>query len=77
MDDYPKYRSHFIPRTKDGWTALIAFVALFALAMPPVTHTVLDRLYPTILGMPFLYAVLLFIYIALICVLIWAYRRGV
>ena len=77
MEDYPKYRSHLIPRTRDGWIALIVFVALFALAMPPMTHTVLDRLYPTILGMPFLYATLLFVYIALICVLIWAYRRKV
>ncbi|HKJ03136.1 MAG TPA: hypothetical protein VJ997_11795 [Longimicrobiales bacterium] len=77
MEDYPKYRSHYVPRTRDGWIALIAFVVLFALAMPPITHTVLDRLYPTILGMPFLYATLLFIYVALIGVLIWAYRRGV
>ncbi len=37
----------------------------------------LDRIYPTILGMPFLYAVLLFVYVALIGVLIWALRRGV
>jgi hypothetical protein len=77
MDDYPRYRSHWIPRTRDGRIATVAFLVLFALAMPPFTHRVLDRIYPTILGMPFLYAVLLFIYIALIGVLIWALRRGV
>ena len=77
MDDYPNYRSHLIPRTRDGWTSVIAFFALLALAMPPVTHTVLNRVHPTILGLPFLYAVLLFIYVALIAVLIRAYRRGV
>lgn len=77
MDDYPKYRSHLVPRTRDGWIALVAFLALFALAMPPVTHRFLDRIYPTVLGMPFLYAALLFVYVALIGVLVWAYRRGV
>jgi uncharacterized membrane protein len=77
MADYPKYRSHFVPRTRDGWIATVAFLILFAVAMPPVTHTLLNRIYPTILGLPFLYAVLLFVYLALIGVLIWALRRGV
>ena len=77
MADYPKYRSHFVPRTRDGWIATVAFLVLFAVAMPPVTHTLLNRIYPTILGLPFLYAVLLFVYLALIGVLVWALRRGV
>lgn len=70
-------RSHFLPRTRDGWIATIAFVVLFLLAMPPATHTVLDRIEPWVLGMPFLYAWLLFVYLGLIGVLIWALRRGV
>lgn len=77
MDDYPKYRSHLVPRTRDGWTAVVAFLALLALAMPPVTHRFLNRLEPVILGLPFLYLVLLVIYVALVGVLIWTYRRGV
>jgi len=77
MADYPKYRSHCVPRTRDGRIATVAFLVLFALAMPPVTHTLLNRVYPTILGLPFLYAVLLFVYLALIGVLVWALRRGV
>ena len=77
MDDYPKYRSHLLPRSRDGGVALVAVLALLALAMPPVTHTFLNRLEPVILGMPFLYAVLLAVYCALIGVLIWTYRRGV
>lgn len=77
MDDYPKYRSHLVPRTRDGWTAVVAFLALLALAMPPVTHRFLNRLEPVILGLPFLYLVLLLIYVALVGVLVWTYRRGV
>jgi hypothetical protein len=77
MDNRPKYRSHLLPRTRDGWIAVVAFLGLLALAMPPVTHRFLNRTTPVILGLPFLYAVLLAIYIALIGVLIWAYRRGV
>ena len=77
MDNRPKYRSHLIPRTRDGWIAVLAFLGLLALAMPPVTHRLLNRVEPVILAFPFLYAVLLAIYIALIGVLIWAYRRGV
>ena len=77
MDDYPKYRSHLIPRTRDGWIAVVAFLLLLGVAMPPVTHTLLDRVEPVILGMPFLYAVLTVVYFALIGVLVWTYRRGV
>lgn len=68
--------SHFRPRTREGWTACIAFVALFLLAMPPVTHTLLNRVEPWILGVPFLFAALFAVYVALIGVLVWALRRG-
>lgn len=70
-------RTHFLPRTRDGRIAVVAFLALFALAMPPVTHTVLNRTDPWIAGLPFFFIVLLAVYVALIGVLIWAYRRGV
>jgi hypothetical protein len=70
-------RSHFVPRTRDGRIATIAFLALFALAMPPVTHTVLNRIEPWVAGLPFLYASLLAVYTGLIVVLSWALRRGV
>jgi hypothetical protein len=52
-------------------------VALFLLALPPVTHTVLNRVEPSVLGVPFFFAALLAIYTALIGVLVWALRRGV
>jgi hypothetical protein len=77
MDSYPKYRSHLVPRTRDGWVGTVAFLAILALAMPPITHVLLNRLEPVILGMPFLYAVLMAVYFALVAVLIWVYRRGV
>ena len=77
MENTPKYRSHLIPRTREGWIAVVAFLGLLALAMPPVTHRLLNRIEPVILGLPFMYAWLLGVYLALIGVLIWAYRRGV
>jgi hypothetical protein len=45
--------------------------------MPPLTHTLLDRVEPWILGVPFLFAALFAVYVALIGVLLWALRRGV
>jgi hypothetical protein len=77
MQAEPKRRSHFIPRTRDGWIATGAFIGLFLLAMPPVTHLVLNRTDPWILGLPFIYVSLLIIYTLLILVLVWALRRGV
>jgi len=77
MENRPKYRSHLIPRTRDGWVAVVAFLGLLALAMPPVTHRLVNRVAPVVLGLPFLYAWLLGIHIALIVVLVWTYRKGV
>ena len=76
-DEYPNYRSHYRPRTRDGWIAVLLFIALFALTQPPFVHVVANRIAPWVLGMPFLYAYLLVLYFALIAVLIWAQRRGV
>ena len=77
MNDAPSFRSHLVPRTRDGRIATLSFLVLFLLAMPPVTHAVLDRPEIRVLGMPFLYVSLLVIYVALIAVLLWALRRGV
>ncbi len=77
MSDRPEFRSHFRPRTRDGWIATTLFAALFALCMPPVTHVLLNRTDPWLFGLPFFYAVLLIVYVALIGVLLWALRRGV
>ena len=75
--EYPVYRSHFLPRTRPGWIAVVWFVVLFSLTQPPIVHTVANRTEPWLLGLPFLYTYLLVIYFALIAVLIWAMRRGV
>ena len=73
----PSRRFRFLPRTRDGRIAAGAFLAVFLLAMPPVTHTVLNRVEPSLVGMPFLYLALFAVYVSLIGVLVWAYRRGV
>ncbi|HEY5622429.1 MAG TPA: hypothetical protein VIV14_01625 [Gammaproteobacteria bacterium] len=75
--DYPRIRSHYIPRTRNGWIAVVAFLGLFALTQPPIVNTIVNRVTPWLFGLPFLYAYLLLIYIGLIGVLIWAQRRGV
>ena len=76
MESQPTRQSHFIPRTRDGWIACISFLVIFLLAMPPVTHTFLDRTEPWILGLPVIYVTLFRVYTVLIGVLIWALRRG-
>jgi hypothetical protein len=55
--------------------AAILFLVLLALAEPPIVHGLANRVEPWILGLPFLYAYLLGVYVALIGVLIWAMRR--
>ncbi len=70
-------RSHYLPRTRNGRIATIAFLVAMALAQPPIVHGLVNRVEPWILGMPFLFAYLLVAYVIGIAVLIWAYRRGV
>lgn len=69
--------SHWWPRTREGRRSLIAFLVVFALGQPPVVWLLADRIEPRVLGMPFLYAWLLGVYVALAAILIATWRRGV
>jgi len=68
-------RSHWIPRTRTGRIAAVLFLALMALVQPPIVFVLANRVAPWILGVPFLYAWLGFIYLALVAVLLWAAVR--
>lgn len=71
----PVKQNHFRPRSRDGWIAVVAFLGLMALAQPPVVHRLVNRIEPWVLGMPFLYAWLLGVYLAMIGVLLWVQRK--
>jgi len=73
---YPSFRSHLIPRTRTGKIVAGVFLVLFALTEPPAVFLVANRIAPWIAGLPFLYAYLLGLYLALIAVLLIALRRG-
>jgi hypothetical protein len=45
------------------------------LVEPPILFSVANRVEPWILGVPFLYAYLFLVYVALIAVLLWTLRR--
>jgi hypothetical protein len=49
---------------------------VLALAQPPLVWWLANRIEPWVFGMPFLYAWLLGAYVAMIGVLIWAWRKG-
>jgi len=51
-------------------------LGLFLLAEPPIVYLAANRIRPWLLGMPFLFAWLLFVYAALLVTLVWARRRG-
>jgi hypothetical protein len=55
--------------------AVVAFLVLMALAQPPIVHGLANRIEPWVLGMPFLYAWLLGVYVLLIGVLLWVLRK--
>ena len=71
----PVKQSHFLPRSRQGWIAVIGFLALMALAQPPIVFRFADRIEPWVLGLPFLYAWLLGVYVAMIGVLLWVRRQ--
>jgi hypothetical protein len=75
-DEYPRYASHFVPRTLAGRLAVAAFVALMAMAQPPIVFALANRIEPWLLGMPFLFSYLLLVYAAMIAVLVAAARRN-
>ena len=70
-------RSHYLPRTRSGWTATVLLLACMALSQPPVVHGLANRIEPWILGMPFLFVYLFCVYTAMIAVLIWTMLRRV
>lgn len=72
----PGFRSHYLPRTRDGWIAVVAFLVLFAFVQPPLVFVLANRVEPWVLGVPFLYAYLLLAYVALIAVLLWVKQRN-
>jgi len=70
------FRSHYIPRTRAGRIAVLGFLAIFAFTEPPLVYWIGNRVEPWIGGVPFLYAYLLALYVALIAVLLWARKQG-
>jgi hypothetical protein len=71
----PVKQSHFLPRSGRGWIGVIGFLGLLALAQPPIVFRFANRIEPWILGLPFLYAWLLGVYVAMIGVLFWVQRH--
>ncbi len=70
-------RSHYLPRTRKGWTATVMVIICVILSQPPIVHGLANRIEPWIFGMPFLFAYLLAVYSAMIAVLIWTMSRRV
>ncbi len=72
------FRSHYLPRSRAGWIAVLAFLGLMALVQPPLVFWVDTRFGATwVLGMPFLYVYLGVVYFALIGILLWAVWKAV
>lgn len=72
----PALRTHFRPRTRAGRVAVVGFLVVFALTQPPAVNLLANRVAPWVLGLPFLYAYLLGLYLVLIGILLWTLRRG-
>ena len=68
--------SHLRPRTRTGRLVVRIFFVVLLLAQPPVLWLVANRVQPWILGLPFLYAWLLGVYVVLNGILIWGWRKG-
>ncbi|MEM7415235.1 MAG: hypothetical protein AAF389_07050 [Gemmatimonadota bacterium] len=71
-----RFRSHWLPRTTSGRLAVVLYVGLFALCMPPVTHVLWDQSDRWVGGVPVFFVALFVVYTLLIGVLVWAWRKG-
>jgi hypothetical protein len=65
--------SHYRPRTRRGWFFLAYFLVAFALTQWPFLAWA-NRIYPLILGLPFLYAYLCIVYAAILAGLLMLLR---
>ncbi len=71
---YVAFGSHYVPRTATGRGVVVAYLLLLAFAEWPLLPWA-NRIEPTFLGFPFIFAYLGVIYVAKIAVLIYAARR--
>jgi hypothetical protein len=71
---YREFRSHYLPRTTKGRAAVFVFITAFAFAEWPLLPLA-NRIEPTVLGFPFLFAYLSVIYAAKLAVLLYAARQ--
>lgn len=71
---YREFRSHFVPRTRDGRLVLGLYLLFLCFAEWPLLPLA-NRVEPTVLGFPFLFSYLTVVYAAKILVLIYAARR--
>lgn len=76
MPPEPVRSSHWWPRTKGGRRHLVAFLLALATAQPPVVYWLGNHVEPRLGGFPWLYLWLLGAYVAMIGVLVSAWRRG-
>ena len=66
-------RSHYRPRTWRGWFFLVYFVVTFALTQWPFIGWA-NRIDPLVFGLPFLYAYLCLVYVAILAGLLMLLR---
>ncbi len=71
---YREFRSHYLPRTAKGRGAVLLYIGAFAFAEWPLLPLA-NRIEPTVLGFPFLFAYLSVVYAAKLAVLIYAARQ--
>ena len=65
------FKNHLIPRSRKGKLVTLTVLCLYLLIQWPILQFA-NRMEPFVLGMPFLYVYLLFIYCCIIAVMVYA-----